>query len=688
MKGRCPFHANGQEHTPSMAVWADHYWCFACGEGGSIIDFEAKRQGLSILDAARSLCIEYNIVTSQEESERYERVEKRRKEKALMLEGLPKIGGERPDLFDYLRKERGLSDQTISDLGISVAIRENSIVFPIRDKYGRIIAFARRVLDYAVRGCGKWLNDSQDEVYDKKNILYNLDMARRFLSKDQRLILVESYMDVAAIWEAGIKTGVAYCSSKITKEQIDEIKSLTTPGMTVLFVACSDKTAQDKLLLNRVLIHAAIPELHIRAIVVPPGSKDVNDILINHGKDGVVKAVSSSVPMDQYLLDQVINSEPVVELQYRKCKQIVAIAENSLSQKDMISYLAKKWDKEEATVNHYMTGKGDTQAPEVSFDNIDTLIAKYEEYSRTIDTQRINTGWEPYDRLTRGMKPADVWQLIAAAGTGKTTFAEQLMISIGTVHPDAPMIFYSLEQKSIMAFERFVQMEGRMEGSEVERWMTANNDAQNSRIFSAAQSLRSKLKNLLICDQGGLTLKAIEEHTRSAAFSYFGRPVAVIFIDYLGYLHGDGNSIYEQVSYLAREQKEVAKRLNCRIVSLHQTTKAGKPGIAIDDSHARDSSAIRDSADVLIGAWRPELEEGLVDAKKKELSGIWRSKILKNRYGPGHVVVDFEFVPQHLRLFPADPKKMAALAQAVANPILPMAPGLGKRDGKELACGS
>lgn len=688
MKACCPFH---EERTPSFYVYKDHFWCYGkCNSGGSVIDFEARRQNLSIVDSARSLCIEYNIVVSQEESDRYEKSEKRRKEKSDMLSALPTIGSARPELVRYLREERKLSDQTIQDLGITFATRENSIVVPINDKFGRIVAFARRDLDYAVKGGPKWKNDAADEIYDKKSILYNFDRARRFLSQDQHLILCESYMCCAALWEAGIKTGVAYCSSKVTKEQAEEIRALGGLGMVVLFAACNDRTAQDKLLVNRTVIHSAVPEAHIRAVVIPDGSKDLNDVLINHGKDALVKIVRESIPMDRYLLDQVLASEPVVELQYRRAKAMVAIAENPLSQKDLISYLAKKWSKDEAIVDHYMTGKGGEAVASISFDNIGSLITKYEEYTRTIDSQRVNTGWAPYDKLTRGMKPGDVWQLIAAAGTGKTTFAEQLMMSIGETQPDVPMIFYSLEQKSLMVFERFMQMAGEMDGGEVERWMVAGNDAQNSKIFSAAQSLSAKLKNLLVCDQGGLNLKMIEENTRGAGFAYFGRPVSVIFIDYLGYLHGDGNSIYEQVSYLAREQKEVAKRLNCRIVSLHQTTKAGKPGVAIDDSHARDSSAVRDSADVLIGAWRPELEEGLVDAKKKELEGVWRSKILKNRYGPAHCIVDFEFVPRYLKLFPADPRKRAEIAaRAVAQPItLPPAPGLEGPDGKERASGS
>lgn len=679
MECRCPFH---EDRSPSFKVWADHYWCFGCGEGGSVIDFEMKRQSLSAVDAAQWLCQAYSIVVSREESERYAQAEKSRQDKSAVAKALEATVGQRPELLDYLTKERGFSLQTIKDLGFGVGLREKVIVVPIKDKYGRPVAFARRHLDPEQVKLHKWVNDPESEIYKKKTILYNLDQARRHLSKDhlaidQRLILVESYFDVAALWEAGIKTGVAYCSANVTNEQSQEIKGMVTPGMTVLFGACNDKTAQDKLLINRTMIRSVAPEVHIRALVIPEGCKDLNDVLLTHGAQGLRDLLSKSISMDQYLLDQVLDAEPVLDIQYRKAKQVVSVAENALSAKDMIVQLAKRWNKDEATVTQYMTGKGGADdAGAIAFDNVQSLITKYETYTRALDQNVIKFGWKKYDELTRGMHRGDVVQLVAPSGVGKTTWAEQLMLQVGSTQSWAPMIFYSMEQQGIMAFERFMQMEGAMEGREIEKWMVQGQDEHNSRIFSTAQKLLSKLSNLLVCDQGGLTLDQIEAHTRQAGFAYFGKPVAIIFIDYLGYLKGDGNTIYEMVSNIARQQKELAKRLNCVVVSLHQTTKAGKAGEPVDESHARDSSAIRDSADILITAWRPELQEGILDAQKEQLRGIWRSRIAKNRYGPANQIVDFMFVPRFLRLTESEDK---IVTQAIATPIgrqaLPLAPG-------------
>lgn len=681
MECKCPFH---EDRSPSLKVWADHWYCFGCQRGGSVIDFEMERQKVSAVDAAQWLCQTYSIVVSREESERYAQAEKARGEKSAIAKAIEASAAERPELLDYLTKERGFGIETIKALGLGVGTREKVIVVPIKDKYGRVVAFARRHLDPEQVKLHKWVNDPESEIYKKKTILYNLDQARRHLSKDhlaagQRLVLVESYFDVAALWEAGIKTGVAYCSANVTGEQSQEIKNLVTPGMTILFGACNDKTAQDKLLINRTMIRSVAPEVHIRAVVIPDGCKDMNDVLLRDGREGLAKIVADSISMDQYLLDQVLDAEAVLDIQYRKAKQIVSIAENQLSQKDMIAQLAKRWNKDESTVSHYMLGRGgDAAGSDLQFDNIGTLITKYEEYVRNADKNVIKFGWERYDLLTRGMHRSDVVQLVAPSGVGKTTWAESLMMNIGTNQAHIPMMFYSMEQTGIMAFERFMQMEGSLEGREVEKWMVQGDDAHNTKIFSTAQSLLKKLNNLLVCDRGGLTLAQIEEHTRLSGFAYFGKPVGIVFIDYLGYLKGDGKSAYEQISNIARGQKEMAKRLNCVVVSLHQVIKAVGQGDEIDESHARDSSAVRDSADILITAWRPEMKKGILETEKNEKRGVWCSKIAKNRYGPSGDIIELMFVPKYLQLKERpNPMDAAVAAGRVSPPSNTLAPAAG-----------
>ena len=88
------------------------------------------------------------------------------------------------------------------------------------------------------------------------------------------------------------------------------------------------------------------------------------------------------------------------------------------------------------------------------------------------------------------------------------------------------------------------------------------------------------------------------------------------------------------------------------IVSLHQVSKAGKSGGDPIEAHmARDSGVVVESADIMISAWRPELKENITDAEKKDLEGIYITKIVKNRYGLSGVQIEFMFVKRYLKLY-------------------------------------
>jgi len=347
-----------------------------------------------------------------------------------------------------------------------------------------------------------------------------------------------------------------------------------------------------------------------------------------------------------------VATEPLVEQQYRKARDLFSVAENVLVQQDIIKRLSQKWDKGEDVVRQYLSGKSDTAS--VRFKTIDHLISEYESYARTIETRKLRSGWGRLDAATRGFgRPGDVIQLVAFTGVGKTAWAEQLMLKVGENYPDVPIMFASLEQTGVMAFERFVMMEGQMEGTEVEKWFRPGplDVSRNMRLATGINSLRIKLDKFAIMDEGGMTLQRIEHAVRQAAFMLFGRPVGLLVIDYLGYLKWDGKwkDLYQLVSMLAREQKEVAKRLDCVLVSLHQLTKEGKSG-KVRGHMARDSGSVQESADIMLGAWRPELDDAMTEAEKIGVHGLWKLGILKNRYGPSGLEIDYKFIGKHLRL--------------------------------------
>lgn len=680
LMGKCPFH--NEQKGAAFAVYADtaSWWCFgACQEGGTVIDFEMKHQGTSAIDAARSLCSQYGIVVNEADVEKYRQVEAVRAEKKSILDMIPEHLGRQMIPNNYLHKERGFSDETIKAFGIGTDASGDTVVVPIKDKYGRIVAFARRNLKYGLPGFRgpKWRNDAEDAIYKKIKILYNLNQARRDIRKEERLILVESYFDVVALWEAGVRTGVAYCSAAVTKEQAQLVRESVETHTSVILAACNDDAAQEKLVRNRVALHGACPGNHLRVIRIPEDCKDLNDVLVVHGAEKLREIATKTESVDTYILGRMLRTEPIQDIQYRKAREIYAMAENVMVQEDMVKALSMSWDKGEEVVRNFLAGRNDTTS--VMFKTIPHLTAEYEAYIRTADTKRIKSGWKKLDKLTRGFgRPGDVIQLISNTGVGKTMWAENLILNVGELQPDVPIAFASLEQTGVMAFERFMMMEGRMEGTEVERWFDPKDQAHNTRLLDGITGLNKKLENFVLMDQGGMTLQKLEQAVRQAGFLIFGRPVGLLVIDYLGYLKWDGRTKdqYELVSLIAREQKEMAKRLDLTLVSLHQITKAGKSGgEPVRGYMGRDSGSVQESADIMLGAWRPELAEGITDAEKKHLEGIWRMETLKNRYGPAGVVMDYTFTAKYLRL--------DELEKPIGDPGLPTT--TGSESAKETA---
>ena len=114
------------------------------------------------------------------------------------------------------------------------------------------------------------------------------------------------------------------------------------------------------------------------------------------------------------------------------------------------------------------------------------------------------------------------------------------------------------------------------------------------------------------------------------------KPVRLVVIDYLGYINGgtknEGRT--ERISRIAREVKELAKRLRCVVLLISQTSRsAGGGSEEVSLTDARDSGVIEDTADFLVGCWRPELRKGISFEEFAETQGLLWFRILKARRG-------------------------------------------------------
>ena len=260
-QGLCPFHT---EKTPSFSVYTQiqRYKCFGCNESGDVIKFVEKIENLSFWEALKELAERNGIPLPK----RTEYTDPETKLRAAIYEmheiaaeafksafRTAAAGGARdyvvkrgltPALVDQFGigfsdpsgqaltrrfREKGFSDEQLENSGL-VRRREDGsfydyfrgrLIFPIHSETGKIVAFAGRALKDEEP---KYLNSPQTPIYQKSNILYNLNRARNSIHKFDHSVLVEGYMDVIGVFSAGVEEVVASCGTALTQQQVKMLK--------------------------------------------------------------------------------------------------------------------------------------------------------------------------------------------------------------------------------------------------------------------------------------------------------------------------------------------------------------------------------------------------------------------------------------------------------------------------------
>lgn len=272
----CPFH---NEKTPSFSVSASKgiYKCFGCGKSGTAVGFVMEHENMSYTEALKYLARKYHIeVVEKEESA--EEIAQRQKHESLMLvseyagkffqDSLQTDEG-RNIAYQYFRS-RGLEDETISKYGLgwaplsrralSEAARAagykeeflietglsikyddgrlvdrfyDRVIFPIHSVSGRVIAFGGRTLK-TDKSVAKYVNSPETEIYVKSRSLYGIYFAKNEISRQDRCILVEGYLDVLSMHQLGITNVVASSGTSLTVEQIRLIRKFTN-NITIIY---------------------------------------------------------------------------------------------------------------------------------------------------------------------------------------------------------------------------------------------------------------------------------------------------------------------------------------------------------------------------------------------------------------------------------------------------------------------
>lgn len=343
--GLCPFHS---ERTPSFTVNDDKgfYHCFGCGAHGDAIAFLVEAEGLNFRDAVERLAARAGLPLPTPDPEEARRAERRAtlqdaNELAAKWFSAQLQGAAGWEAMAYLRR-RGLTEDTIRDFrigfapplrtglaealaarGVTPALAaeaglliqpedggapfdrfRNRVMFPILDNRGRVVAFGGRAMDDAP---AKYLNSPETPLFHKGRMLFNLFAARGEARKRSEILVVEGYMDVISLAQAGFPHGVAPLGTALTEEQMQELWRVAPEP-----VLCFDGDAAGRRAAARA-VERALPHLkpgHSLRFALLPEGEDPDDFVKGRGADAFTALIAESRPLSDMLWEILGESHP------------------------------------------------------------------------------------------------------------------------------------------------------------------------------------------------------------------------------------------------------------------------------------------------------------------------------------------------------------------------------------------
>jgi DNA primase len=333
----CPFH---DEKTPSFTVSREKqfYHCFGCGAHGTAIGFLMEYDRLGFLDAVEELARQAGMeLPSGGEAAHsgpnlaplYELLER----VARIYRGQLKHHPQATRAIDYLRA-RGLTGEVAaafglgyappgwdflqSTLGTDTGLRErllqcglmieqegrrydrfrDRVMFPIRDRRGRVIGFGGRILG---EGKPKYLNSPETPVFHKGRELYGLHETLRALKNPERLLVVEGYMDVIALAQFGINYAVATLGTATTDEHLQTLLR-SAPELVFCFDGDRAGRAAAWKALETVLPQATGRQ-QVRFLFLPEG-EDPDTLIRREGRDAFEERAKAAAPLSEFLFRQ------------------------------------------------------------------------------------------------------------------------------------------------------------------------------------------------------------------------------------------------------------------------------------------------------------------------------------------------------------------------------------------------
>jgi DNA primase len=364
LKGLCPFH---DERSPSFHVrpGVGRYHCFGCGESGDVIAFVQKTDGLGFAEAVEYLADRVGIQLRYEDPRGGDAGPARREEPGRrqrlveanrvaaefyqsQLFGRDAAAGRRflaqrsfdrsdaerfgvgyaPTGWDALTRHLSGKGYTQAELVAAGLVSQGQrgvydrfrgrLVWPIRDTTGAVVGFGARRLYDEDQG-PKFLNTPETALYKKSQVLYGIDLAKKAIARDKRVVVVEGYADVMAAHLSGVETAVATCGTAFGADHAKIVRRLMgdfaaggglqlasgqSLGGEVIFTFDGDAAGQKA----AVRAFGEDQRFHAQTFVaVAADGMDPCDLRIARGPQAVKALVDSRVPLFEFVIRRVVD---------------------------------------------------------------------------------------------------------------------------------------------------------------------------------------------------------------------------------------------------------------------------------------------------------------------------------------------------------------------------------------------
>lgn len=342
-RGCCPFH---DEKTPSFYVYDDHYHCFGCGAHGDAVSFVMQREGLDFMEAVRRLAAEAGLTLPAPAPAA---AREAREARAAALEALSFAARFFTDQLQSREGEaartylaaRGLSEAAVTRFGLGFAPASGSallnaaraagfspatlaaaglvhesgeggmrdffrrrLMIPIHDREGRPAGFGGRVIG---EGQPKYLNGPETGLFVKRRLLFNLHRARAAARQGAELLVVEGYLDVIALDEAGFPAAVAPLGTALAPEQLELLWQIS-PNPILCFdgdaagLRASERAA-------RTALSRLSPERGLRFLFLPAG-EDPDSFIRREGGEAFANLLGTLRPLADTLYEIIARRFP------------------------------------------------------------------------------------------------------------------------------------------------------------------------------------------------------------------------------------------------------------------------------------------------------------------------------------------------------------------------------------------